>query len=560
MKRFSRFWFISLSTLLILTWFPAFAQQRGQSVKNRNNRWALVIGNGAYETAPLNNAVNDARDMAQALRDMGFDVIESVNQNRRQMTDSIRIFGGKLKAGGVGLFYFAGHGMQVDGKNYLIPTGSDIRSEGDIEFEAVDVNRVMRYMADAGNRPNIVILDACRNNPFARSFRSSSNGLAFMDAPGGMIIAYSTAPGRVASDGTGRNGIYTAELLRQIRTQGLDIKDIFMRVTASVESKTNRTQVPWQSMSITEPFYFSGGQTGYVPSDAAKNSRPRERPSYESQVQKKPPPPSTKSAEADFIRLDLLSCRISGKTIVCEFSVTNTDTRDNKFEILYGTRYDSSKAWDNLGNQYGSSNATLANQRGGGLVTIGTSPRLRLIFTGSESGATSLSKVLITGSTSHNSKFSVTFRDICLTDNCQNTSSNEDQGAASRSFSSESGEKNLTLQANQQWIDSGIDVQPGMQLTVSASGTISLGSGRRCDANGAPGVGLANLTFPMRNAYMGALIAKIRYPNGKDSKKVKVGVSNTLRIEENESGRLFFGINDLTLSDNKGVYRIAVRW
>jgi uncharacterized caspase-like protein len=238
---------VALTAVALGSWRAATAQERGQTVRPANGkRVALVIGNSAYASAPLANPVNDARDMAQALRGFDFDVTELVNQNRREMRAAIRSFGEKLKSGGAGLFYYAGHGMQVDGKNYLIPIGAEPAIEAEIEDEGVDLGLVLRHMAEAGNRPNIIILDACRNNPFTRSFRSSSRGLAVVDAPGGMIIAYATAPGRVASDGSTGNGLYTSELLKQMRVSGQDIKDVFMRVTAAVEAKTNRAQVPWQ--------------------------------------------------------------------------------------------------------------------------------------------------------------------------------------------------------------------------------------------------------------------------------------------------------------------------
>ena len=144
---------------------------------------ALVIGNSTYKSVPLKNPVNDARDMAQALEKMGFEVLHEENASQRTMKDAIHRFGQKLKRGGVGLFYFAGHGMQIDGRNFLIPVNADIRAESDIEFESVDAGRILAKMEDAGNNMNLVILDSCRDNPFARSFRSTSRGLARMDAP-----------------------------------------------------------------------------------------------------------------------------------------------------------------------------------------------------------------------------------------------------------------------------------------------------------------------------------------------------------------------------------------
>ena len=209
----------SLATLLplILTiCFPAqlYAQQDRQLTQNgsassvaASKRLALVIGNGAYTSAPpLKNPPNDARDMAASLRTLGFDVTSGINVNQKDMKRLIRDFGLKLKGGGSGLFYYAGHGVQSKGRNYLIPVDAEIQSEAEVEDSGVDASLVLNYMDDAQNGLNIVILDACRNNPVARSFRSANDGLAQVDAPTGTLIAYATAPGRVASDGAGQNG------------------------------------------------------------------------------------------------------------------------------------------------------------------------------------------------------------------------------------------------------------------------------------------------------------------------------------------------------------------
>lgn len=229
-------------------------------------RIALVIGNGAYTNVPpLKNPPNDARDMAAILTALGFDVSSGVNVNQREMKRLIREFGEKLKGGGSGLFYFAGHGVQTKGKNYLIPTEADIQSEIEVEDVGVDMNLVLGYMDDAQNGLNIVILDACRNNPFARTFRSASNGLAQVDAPTGTLIAYATAPGRVALDGTGQNGLYTSELLKQMQVPGVSVTDMFMRVRAEVMKQTRNSQVPWESSSLVGSFYFAGAP------DALKN-------------------------------------------------------------------------------------------------------------------------------------------------------------------------------------------------------------------------------------------------------------------------------------------------
>ena len=221
------------------------------SLSAQDRRIALVIGNGAYKSASLRNPVNDAGDIANALQELGFTVMLKINADQRSMKESIRRFGKKLRSGGVGLFYFAGHGIQVKGYNFLIPIDADIESEADVEYEAIDAGRVLAQMENAENDLNIIILDACRDNPFARNFRSSSSGLAKMDAPRGSILAYATAPGAVASDGPGRNGLYTSKLLKYMSKHGLKIEGMFKQVRVAVMRESENKQVPWEVSSLT---------------------------------------------------------------------------------------------------------------------------------------------------------------------------------------------------------------------------------------------------------------------------------------------------------------------
>jgi len=263
MKRQSR---ILFAGWLLLIWAtPVIVAQstrqltQGQQTQTSQKRLALVIGNGSYTSAPLlKNPPNDARDMAATLTALGFEVSSGINVNQREMKRLVREFGQKLKGGGSGLFYYAGHGVQSKGRNYLIPIDAEIQSEAEVEDSGVDVGLVLNYMDEAQNGLNIVILDACRNNPFGRSFRSAAEGLAQVDAPTGTLIAYATAPGRVASDGTGQNGLYTSELLKQMRVPSVSVTDMFMRVRAEVMKQTGNKQVPWESSSLVGAFYFSG--------------------------------------------------------------------------------------------------------------------------------------------------------------------------------------------------------------------------------------------------------------------------------------------------------------
>jgi hypothetical protein len=246
-----------------------------EATRSNARRVALVIGNGAYTNAPgLKNPPNDARDMAATLASLGFDVSRGVNVNQREMKRLIREFGQKLKAGGHGLFYYAGHGVQARGRNYIIPVDAEILSEADVEDSGVDVGLVLNYMDDAQNGLNIVILDACRNNPFARSFRSASDGLAQVDAPTGTLIAYATAPGKVAADGAGDNGLYTSELLKAMRVPGLMATDMFMQVRAEVMKRTGNKQVPWEASSLVGSFYFSGGATAVLSNSSTGEATP----------------------------------------------------------------------------------------------------------------------------------------------------------------------------------------------------------------------------------------------------------------------------------------------
>lgn len=222
-------------------------------------RTALVIGNSAYSSAPLKNPVNDATDMAATLMKAGFSVTLKKNANHREMIESIEEFGKKLKRGGAGLFYYAGHGFQVGGVNYLLPIGAHINKEIDVRYEAVDAGRILREMETANNGLNIVILDACRDNPFGKSVRVSSRGLAIViNAPTGTFISYSTGTGQVARDGEGRNSPYTKALLENIAKSGLTINKVFMNVRSKIKRETG--QEPWEFSSLEGDFFFIPGK------------------------------------------------------------------------------------------------------------------------------------------------------------------------------------------------------------------------------------------------------------------------------------------------------------
>jgi formylglycine-generating enzyme required for sulfatase activity len=221
-------------------------------------RIALVIGNSNYPkgVAYLPNPKNDAVDMARVLRAYGFTVTHKQDLNQEQMDKAIIKFGQALTKDGIGLFYFAGHGIQIDQRNYLVPIGKKIREARQVKYRAVDAQWVVDVMDSAGSRVNIVILDACRNNPY-RSYFRSSDGLAAMHAPRGTIISFSTALGKKAADGEGRNGLYTKNLLKTIKIPGLTIEEVFKQTATVVDSDSGGRQIPWRSSSlIGEDFCF----------------------------------------------------------------------------------------------------------------------------------------------------------------------------------------------------------------------------------------------------------------------------------------------------------------
>ncbi len=221
-------------------------------------RYALVMGNDAYPGAPLRSAVNDARDFAAALRPHGFDVLLAENVTREHMFNAIREFGSRLREGDIALFFYAGHAIQLRDRNYLIPVDAEVKQEEDVSFYSLDVVEVLQRMDRARTRANLLILDACRDNPFATSVRLSAVGLAQMNAPPGTLIAYATAPGHVAQEGAGRNGTYTKHLLRHINTPGVAVELVLKRVREGVIRETRGQQVPWDSSSLRSDVTLAG--------------------------------------------------------------------------------------------------------------------------------------------------------------------------------------------------------------------------------------------------------------------------------------------------------------
>lgn len=227
--------------------------------KKIQKRLALVIGNGNYTgTGALKNPVNDARSMKVALEELGFDVLKYEDLTQQSMKRAIDEFGRELTNYDIGFFFYAGHGIQVGGANYLIPVNVHLQNENDVEYDCVRADRIMSKMETANVKTNIIVLDACRNNPFERSWARSTNGngLAFMNAPQGSLIAYATAPGNTAADGDGNNGLYTSSLLKHIKTPNANIESVFKKVRQDVIKASNGKQTPWESTSLTGDFYF----------------------------------------------------------------------------------------------------------------------------------------------------------------------------------------------------------------------------------------------------------------------------------------------------------------
>jgi hypothetical protein len=220
-------------------------------------RMALVIGNASYASAAkLNNTINDANSMEKVLKDLGFEVIKILNGTYEQMKNSIYAFGDQIHDVDVSLFYYAGHGLEVDGTNYLVPVDANISSALDVKLKAIPMTGVLRTMELTNDEGlNMIILDACRNNPFPTGRRSGSSGLARVQAPSGTLIAYATDPGSVASDGDTDNGLYTGELVKQLRLSQR-IEDIFMNTRNAVEQKSDGTQRPWEEARLKGVFYL----------------------------------------------------------------------------------------------------------------------------------------------------------------------------------------------------------------------------------------------------------------------------------------------------------------
>ena len=259
---------LALLLTAILISLPAVAHAQG--------RLALVIGNGAYRHTPrLVNPVNDARDIAAALSSLGFDVTEAIDLDKRAFDEALRAFADRSAAADVALVFYAGHGLQVSGQNYLLPVDARLASERDLDFETVQLDVILRQLETGRDgKTSLVFLDACRDNPLARNLaramgtRSIRHGLAPVESGAGVFVAFSTQPGNVARDGVGRNSPFAAALLSHIAAPDRNVSALMIAVRKDVIAATGGAQVPWDHSALTGEFYFNpwtGIVTGSVP-------------------------------------------------------------------------------------------------------------------------------------------------------------------------------------------------------------------------------------------------------------------------------------------------------
>ena len=269
----------ALALLASTPFGSAWAQSEGATRILRAPKSALVLGNARYRNVPeLLHPANDANAIAALLGQCGFAVTALVDAERGKMASSIGDYAEALaRDKSVGIFYFAGHGLQLGWHNYLVPVDASIHRPEDIPAQAVDIAMVLDGMAKADNPMNVLILDACRDNPFG-SYRVEQKGLSQMDAPARTLLAYATAPGNVASDGEGQNGLYTENLLREMKTREAKIEDVFKRVRLAVRRASHGRQIPWESTSLEEDFYF------FPPESLKKLSREEEDKAFASEL------------------------------------------------------------------------------------------------------------------------------------------------------------------------------------------------------------------------------------------------------------------------------------
>lgn len=244
--------------LLAATALPAGTRAAvGDATGSTAPRIALVIGNAQYRTGPLLNPANDASAIAKNLAELGFECQLLLDAKLQDMSAAVQRYGELLtKQKAVGLFYYAGHGAQLAWRNYLVPVDANLRTLEDLPRQTLELNTLLQVLRQAANPMNVIILDACRDNPFGSGLPLEQKGLSQFDAPNGSLLSYATAPGNTASDGEGANGLFTENLLREMRVSGAKLEDVFKRVRLKVRLKSKGQQIPWESTSLEDDFYF----------------------------------------------------------------------------------------------------------------------------------------------------------------------------------------------------------------------------------------------------------------------------------------------------------------
>ena len=239
------------------------AASAASAIDERTPRIALVVGNAAYAQQPLKNPLRDAREMSARLSRAGFTVTTVIDATRQQFADAIAAFAktaGEKKA--IAVFFFAGHGLQLNWRNFLVPVDARIKGAADIQAQAVDLGALVAALSRARNPLNVIVLDACRDNPFGKDYLTDDKGLTQIDAPPGTLLAFATSPGIVAADGEGDNGLYTEHLLKEILVPGAKVEDVFKRVRLGVRRTSKGAQVPWESTSLEDDFFFVAPPAG----------------------------------------------------------------------------------------------------------------------------------------------------------------------------------------------------------------------------------------------------------------------------------------------------------
>ena len=328
----------ALVSTVALPWRLPDAAAQSPSNLNALPRVALVIGNSKYIEAPLRNPGNDARDIAAELQKLRFQVNLRLDAGRNEMIEAIHLFGADLGAKKcIGVFYYAGHGAQLAWKNYLIPVDAAIARIEDMQTRAVELNSLLEGLIKAQNPMNVIILDACRDNPFGNKVQSQQKGLSQFDAPPGSLLAYATSPGNTAADGEGANGLYTENLLNELRVPEAKIEDVFKRVRLNVRRRSGGQQIPWESTSLEDDFYFLPPQRSGKPSEAETERQFSEELAVWEKIKnaKEPGPleeylrknPSGRFSELVQFQLDRVLARQGEKKVELVFAPENPFTK-----------------------------------------------------------------------------------------------------------------------------------------------------------------------------------------------------------------------------------------